>query len=42
MNVPVGLFWRYGLAANFYKSCLMTCQPGAQRSRMSVEAKALK
>ena len=41
-NLMVGLFQRYGLADNVTKSCLMTCQPGALRSRVSVEDKALK
>ena len=42
MNVLVILFQRYGLAANVAKSCLMTYQPGALRSGMFTEAKALK
>ena len=29
MNVLVGLFWQYGLAANISKSRTMTFQPGA-------------
>ena len=41
MNVPVGLFRRYGLAANVAKSHTMMCQPGALRSGVSEEAKAL-
>ena len=42
MNVLVGLFLRYGLADNVTKSRSMVCQPGALRSGMSAEAKALK
>ena len=42
MNVLVGLFRRYGLAANVAKSCTMTCQPGILRLGISEEAKALK
>ena len=42
INVLVGIFWQYGLAANVTKSCPMICQPGALRSGMSTEAKALK
>ena len=42
MNVLVGLFRIYGLAANVANSRTMTCQPGALRSGMSDEAKALK
>ena len=42
MNVLVGLFWRYGLAANIYKSHTMIFQPGALRSEMSEEDEALK
>ena len=42
MNVLVGLFRRYGLAANVSKSHKMTCQLGALQSGMSEEATALK
>ena len=42
MNVLVGIFRRYGLAANIAKSCTTTCQPGALQARMSEEAMALK
>ena len=42
INVMVGLFQRYGLAANVAKSCTMTYQPGALRLGMSTEANALK
>ena len=38
MNVLVGLFRRYGLAANVAKSCAMTCQPGALWAGMLEEA----
>ena len=41
MNVLVGLFQRYALAANVAKSRMMTCQPSALMSGMSTEAKAL-
>ena len=36
MNVMVGLFWRYGHAANVAKSRSMTYQPNTLRSGMSV------
>ena len=42
MNVLVGLFRRYGLAANVTKSRTMTCQPGTLRPGMSEEAMVLK
>ena len=42
MNVLVGLFRRYGLAANVANSCTMACQPVALRERMSEDAMALK
>ena len=42
MNVLVGLFRRYGLAANVAKSQTMTCQPGALRAGMSEETMELK
>ena len=42
MNVLIGFFWRYGLAANFAKSHMMTFQPGALRSEMSEEARERK
>ena len=42
MNVLIGLFWRYGLAASVAKYKTMTCKPGALRSGMSEEAKELK
>ena len=42
MNVLVGLFRRYGLAANVAKYRTMTCQPGTLRLGMSAEAKDLK
>ena len=42
MNVLVGLFWRYGLASNVTKSCMMTFQTGELRLGMSEESKALK
>ena len=42
MHVPVELFRRYGLAANFTKSCTMTYQPDTLRLGMLEEAKALK
>ena len=38
MNILVGLFRRYGLAANVAKSRTMTCQPGSLRAGMSKEA----
>ena len=41
MNVRVGLFRRYGLAANVSKSLTMICQPGALRAGMSEEVMAL-
>ena len=41
MNVLVGLFRRYGLAANVAKSHTMTCQTGALRVGMLEEAMAL-
>ena len=41
-NVLVGIFCRYGLAANAVKYCSMTFQPGALRSGMSAETKDLK
>ena len=34
MNVLIGLFWWYGLAAKVDKSCRITYQPGAPRSGM--------
>ena len=42
MNVLVGLFRRYGLAANIAKSRTITCQTGALRVGMSEEAIVLK
>ena len=42
MNVLVGLFIRYGLAANVAKSSTMTCHPGALYVGMSEESMALK
>ena len=42
MNVLIGLFRRYGLAANIAKSCTMTCHPGALQVGMSEEAMVLK
>ena len=42
MNVLVGLFIRYGLAANIAKSHKMTCHPGALQVGMLEEAMALK
>ena len=42
MNVLVGLFIKYVLAANVTKSRIMTCHPGALRAGMSEEAMALK
>ena len=42
MNVLVGLFRRYGIAANVANFRTMTCQPGALRSGMLEEAKAMK
>ena len=42
MNVLVGLFRRYGLAANIAKSRTMTQQSGALRSGISEDAMALK
>ena len=41
LNVVVGLFRRYGLAANIAKSNTIACQPGALRAGMSKEAMAL-
>ena len=38
INVPVGLFRRYGLVANVVKTQTMTCQSGALRVGMSEEA----
>ena len=34
MNVLIGLFWWYGLAAKVDKSCRIIYQPGAPRSGM--------
>ena len=42
MDVLVGLFQRYGLAANIVRSHTMTCQPRILRSGMLEEAKDLK
>ena len=42
MNVLVGLFRRYGLAANVPKSRTMTCQPGALRAGTLEDSIALK
>ena len=42
MKVLIGLFRRYGLAANVAKSCTMTCQPGVLRAGMLEEAMPLK
>ena len=42
MNVLVGLFKRYGLAANVAKSRTMIFHPGALRAGKSEEAMALK
>ena len=42
MNVLVGLFRRYGLAANVAKSRTITFQPGSLWAGMSEEAMALK
>ena len=42
MNILVGLFRRYGLAANVNKSHTMTCQPGAIWAGMLEDAMALK
>ena len=42
MNVLVGLFIRYGPAANVAKSRTMTCHPGELRAGMSEEAMVLK
>ena len=42
MNVLVGLFRGYGLAANVAKSCTMICQPGALQMGMSDDAMAQK
>ena len=42
MNILVGLFRRYGLAANVAKSHTMTCQPGRLWSGMPEEAHDLK
>ena len=42
MNILVGLFKRFGLVANFAKSCTMTYQPGALWVRIMKESKALK
>ena len=41
VNVPVGLFRRYGLVANVSKLRTMTCHPGALRAGMLEEAMAL-
>ena len=41
MNVLVGLFRRYGIAANVAKSCTTTCQIRSLRVGMSEEAMAL-
>ena len=41
-DIMVGLFRRYGLAANVSKSRIMTCQAGALRAGMSEEAMAFK
>ena len=42
MNVLVGFFRRYGLAANVAKSRAITCQPSTLRTGMSEEDMALK
>ena len=42
MNVLLGLFKRYGLAANVAKSRTIPCQPGTLRAGMSEEAMVLK
>ena len=42
INVMLGLYQGYGLADNIAKYRSMMYQPGALRSRMSAEAKALK
>ena len=42
MNVLVGLFQRYGIAANFSKARITMYHAGALRSGMYGEAKALK
>ena len=42
INVLVGLFRRYGIEANVANSLTMSCQPGALRSGMPEEDKALK
>ena len=41
-DILIGLFRRYGLAANVDKSHMMTCKPRALRAGMSYEAMALK
>ena len=41
MNIVVGLFRRYGLAANVVKSCTMTCHPVSLRVGVSYEAMTL-
>ena len=42
LNVLVGLFRRYDLAANIATSRTMTCQSGSLKAGMSEEAMALK
>ena len=42
VNVLVGLFRKYGLAAKVAKSRTMTCQSGALRAGMSEEAMVMK
>ena len=42
INVLVGIFRRYGFAANVAKLRTMTCQPGILQSGMSEEANAMK
>ena len=42
MNIFIGLFRWYGLAANSAKYRIITCQPSALRSGMSEEAKEIK
>ena len=39
MNVLIGLFRQYGLAANAAKSHTMTCQPGTIMLMISEEAR---
>ena len=42
MKVLIGIFWKYGLAADVAKSGTMICRPSDFRSGMSEQARELK